>query len=251
MTEIYNEIGRRYTLGRRTDPNIATQIHDNLSDADSVLNIGAGTGSYVPKHIEVSAVEPSGAMINQRCRTAAPVTQSHAENLPFEDGSFSHSMTVLSMHHWKDRERAFNEIKRVTRKRFVAVTWDPDSKPFWLTRDYFPEIHDIDKSIFPCLSEFQSSFEHVAISVLKIPADCTDGFLGAYWRRPEAYLDELVRANMSTFSKISKLNDGLVQLQSDLEDGAWESQNRSILNSHFLDAGYRILIAELAGGNDA
>ncbi len=250
MAEIYNAIGKRYALGRRTDPNIAAQIHGKLSGAESVLNVGAGTGSYEPKHFKISAVEPSEAMINQRCKTTAPVIQSRAENLPFEDGSFSHCMTVLSMHHWEDRERAFSEIKRVTRKRFVAVTWDPDSKPFWLTRDYFPEIFEIDRAIFPCLSEFHKSFEQVTVSTLKIPADCIDGFLGAYWCRPEAYLDELVRANMSTFSKISKLAEGLAQLRSDLEDGAWGSKNRDVLSSHFLDAGYRIVIAELAGGSD-
>jgi SAM-dependent methyltransferase len=160
-------------------------------------------------------------------------------------------MTVLAMHHWEDRERAFNEIRRVTRERFVAVSWDPDSNPFWLTRDYFPEIYDIDRDIFPCLTEFQRSFDQVSISILKVPADCADGFLGAYWRRPDAYLGELVRANMSTFSKISKLNDGLAQLHSDLESGAWESRNQDILDSEFLDVGYRIVIAELAGGGNA
>ncbi len=251
MAAIYNEIGKRYALGRRTDPIIASQIYDNLSGAESVLNVGAGTGSYEPKHIKLIAVEPSEAMINQRCATAAPVKQSQVENLPFEDGSFSHCMTVLSMHHWQDRESAFSEIKRVTRERFVAVTWDPDSNPFWLTREYFPEIYEIDRDIFPALSEFKNSFEQVSISTLRIPADCVDGFLAAYWRRPEAYLDELVRANMSTFSKISKLDEGLAQLHSDLESGAWALQNHDILKYDFLDAGYRTVIADLTGGGDA
>ena len=251
MAAIYNEIGKRYMLGRRTDPKIAAQIHSALSDAESVLNVGAGTGSYEPAHIAVRAVEPSEAMINQRAKVSAPVMQAQAESLPFEDGSFSHCMTVLSMHHWENREKAFCEIKRVTRNRFIAVTWDPDSDPFWLTRDYFPEVHDIDKQIFPSLTEFNNSFPRIDVSVLKIPADCVDGFLGAYWRRPEAYLDELVRANMSTFSKIRKLDEGLAQLYSDIESGVWESRNEDILNSAYLDAGYRIVIAELAGGSSA
>lgn len=249
MAAIYDEIGKRYILGRRTDPKIAAQIHNSLSGAESVLNVGAGTGSYEPPHILVKAVEPSEAMINQRAEASAPATQAKAESLPFKDGSFSHCMTVLSMHHWENREKAFSEIKRVTRNRFVAITWDPSSRPFWLTRDYFPEVHDIDKQIFPSLTEFNNSFERVDVSVLRIPADCVDGFLGAYWRRPEAYLDELVRANMSTFSKIPNLNAGLAQLRSDLESGLWESGNEDILNSAYLDVGYRILIAELAGGD--
>lgn len=247
MTTLYNEIGTRYLLGRRTDPKIAAQIHDALAGAESVLNVGAGTGSYEPAHLKVSAVEPSQAMINQRTKASAPVVQAQAEDLPFEDGRFSHCMTVLSMHHWQNRKQAFNEIKRVTRHRFVAVTWDPDSEPFWLTRDYFPEVYEIDKQIFPSLTELHQSFEHIDVSVLKIPADCVDGFFGAYWCRPEAYLNELVRANMSTFWKIKNLDAGLARLESDLKSGVWESSNSELLNSDYLDAGYKIVIAELAG----
>ena len=245
MTAIYNAIGKHYALGRRTDPRIAAQIHSTLSNADSILNVGAGTGSYEPAHIRVTAVEPSEAMIKQRGRTAAPAIQAQAESLPFKDGHFSHCTTVLSMHHWENLEKAFNEIKRVTRHRFIAVTWDPHSNPFWLTRDYFPEVHQIDSEIFPELTRISRSFSRTEVSVLKIPADCFDGFLGAYWRRPEAYLDQLVRANMSTFSKCTCLNEALARLSADIESGAWATRNRDILNSEAFDAGYRVIVAEL------
>ena len=251
MDAIYNQIGNSYALGRRTDPDIASQIHAKLQDATSILNVGAGTGSYEPSDISVTAVEPSESMIHQRKVSSAPVKQAQAESLPFENASFSHCMTVLSMHHWNDRKKGFAEIKRVTRERFVAITWDPDSEPFWLTRDYFPEIHDIDKMIFPSLSELEESFENIDVAVLKIPANCIDGFLAAYWSRPEAYLDEIVRANISTFRKVSELNKGLTQLENDIRSGAWSSRNAELLKSEFFDAGYRIVSIDLSGASDA
>ncbi|MFT5450906.1 MAG: SAM-dependent methyltransferase [Enterobacterales bacterium] len=238
-----------YTIGRRTDPYIESQIHAKLRGASSLLNIGAGTGSYEPSGMMVAAVEPSEAKVSQRYNSAIPVWQAHAECLPFEDECFSHSMTILSMHHWKNRKKAFAEIKRVTRDRFVAVTWDPDSAPFWLSRDYFPEIHDIDKSIYPKLSEFEDSFKNVGVSVLNIPANCADGFLAAYWKRPEAYLDELVRANISTFSKISDYSKGFAQLQNDIHSGKWESRNKELSEIEFFDAGYRLITVDLSSGN--
>lgn len=251
MGAIYNKIGNYYALGRRVDPYIESQIHAKLKGAASVLNLGAGTGSYEPSDVAVTAVEPSEAMIIQRKKSSTPVLQAYAESLPFESDSFSHCMTILSMHHWNDRKKAFAEIKRVTRDRFVAVTWDPDSEPFWLTRDYFAEIHDIDKNIFPCLSEFEDSFENIEVSVLKIPANCTDGFLAAFWKRPEAYLDELVRVNISTFTRITKLKEGLDQLQNDIQTGAWQLRNSELSENEFIDAGYRIISIDISSGNAA
>lgn len=251
MDTIYNQIGNSYAHGRRTDPEINAQIHAKLQDATSILNVGAGTGSYEPNNVMVTAVEPSEAMLSQRKLSSVSVIQAQAENLPFVNKSFSHCMTVLSMHHWHNRKKAFAEIKRVTRERFVAITWDPNSEPFWLTQDYFPEIHDIDKMIFPSLSEFEQSFENIDVTVLKIPANCIDGFLAAYWRKPQAYLDDVVRANISTFTKISELDKGLTQLQNDISSGAWKFRNSGLLKSEFLDAGYRIVSIDLSGGDDA
>ena len=240
------KIGNNYALGRRTDPYIERQIHAKLGGASSLLNIGAGTGSYEPSGMMVAAVEPSEAMVSQRYNSAVPVWQAHAECLPFDDESFSHSMAILSMHHWNNRQKAFAEIKRVTRDRFIAVTWDPDSEPFWLTRDYFPEIHNIGKNIFPKLSEFKDTFENVQVSVLNIPANCVDGFLAAFWKRPEAYLDELVRENIGIFSKIKNSREGLTKLKNDIHSGKWQSRNNELSKAEFFDAGYRLITIELS-----
>jgi len=242
MEATYDKIGKGYSVGRREDPRIASEIYQFLIGAESVLNIGAGAGSYEPLDLNVLAVEPSQEMIKQRSKDAAPVKQAFAESLPFEDGLFSHSMTVLSIHHWTNREAGFNEIKRVTKNRFVAVTWDPSSEPFWLTEAYFPEIHAIDKSIFPSLDELVTNFPGVKFYPLEIPADCTDGFTAAHWARPHAYLDPLVRSGMSTFSKIHDIEPGLKRLSSDLECGLWDRKYGHLRCYDKLNVGYTIVV---------
>ncbi len=242
MEPIYDKIGAGYSIGRKTDPNISSCIDQFLSDSNSIVNIGAGTGSYEPEGKNLVAVEPSIKMINQRPSHAYPVKQAFAENLPFEDASFTHSMTVLSMHHWSDRKAAFDEIKRVTSKRFVAVTWNPDSAPYWLTEDYFPQIHEIDQSIFPSFAELTNSFPGIKFHPLLIPANCADGFTAAFWARPHAYLDDNVRAGMSTFSKIDNLEKGLDKLRADLESGHWRKTNQQIQSLKQLDVGYTIAV---------
>ncbi|MDH3646574.1 MAG: methyltransferase domain-containing protein [Gammaproteobacteria bacterium] len=249
MAEIYDAIGTTYAIGRRSDPCIASHIHRVLSGAESILNLGAGTGSYEPAHKRIVAVEPSEAMIKQRGSDAAVVVKANAESLPFAAQSFSHCLSILSMHHWVDRPRAFDEIKRVTRNRLVVVTWDPQAAPFWLTRDYFPQVYEIDGQIFPTLAEFRDSFSVIDVSVLPIPANCLDGFTGAYWRRPAAYLDPEILANMSTFARIEDLDDPISRLRNDLESGAWEERNKEILAQNSLDIGYRIVTAELGQAN--
>jgi SAM-dependent methyltransferase len=245
MDAIYDNIGHNYSVTRCTDPKIAKQLYDELHGATRIVNIGAGTGSYEPENIELVAVEPSSVMISQRKVGSHRVEQAFAENLPFENSSFSHAMTVLSMHHWQDRARAFREINRVATEKFVAITWDPKSDPFWLTREYFPEIYEMDKTIFPDLEELADFFDEVTIRPLQIPDDCQDGFLTAFWKRPEAYLNSKVRQAMSPFSKIKNLSEGLQKLEDDLASGAWARNNRDILDSSYLDVGYRLISARL------
>jgi SAM-dependent methyltransferase len=209
------------------------------------VNIGAGTGSYEPENVALVAVEPSLKMISQRKVGSYPVEQAFAEELPFENNSFSHAMTVLSMHHWENRKLAFNEINRVATEKFVAITWDPKSEPFWLTRDYFPEIHETDKRIFPDLEELNDYFDEVKMSPLRIPSDCKDGFLAAFWKRPEAYLDSDIRQSMSSFSKKTRQSEGLQKLEDDLDSGTWAKKNHAILNASSLDVGYRMISAKV------
>jgi len=245
MTAKYDQIGTGYNTQRKTDPRIAQQLHSHFNGAQRVLNIGAGTGSYEPKDIDLVALEPSAIMISQRTETAHPAIQGVAEKLPFEDKSFTHTMTVLSMHHWTNRRESFNEISRVTKKKFIAMTWNPEADPFWLTRDYFPEIYDMDLEIFPPLSEFQEYFDNVKVIPLMIPEDCQDGFMAAYWKRPEAYLDPNVRRSISTFSKLRDVEKGLEKLHSDLKSRMWMDRNKSVLSSSTIDVGYAIVSAEI------
>ncbi len=243
MESKYDKIGIKYATKRKTDARIAKQIFSKLKGAERIVNIGAGTGSYEPLDIPLVAVEPSGEMIKQRSPEAHPVVQASAEQLPFEDDSFSHASSILSMHHWTDRPRAFAEINRVVREKFVTLTWNPAADPFWLTRDYFPEIYETDLGIFPSLQELKRHFKEIEVSPLLIPEDCQDGFLAAYWKRPEAYLDAEVRRSISTFAKLKTLDKGLARLQADLNDGSWQKRNESILNASSLDAGYVIVSA--------
>lgn len=243
MDPLYDDIGINYSVTRGTDPKIAKQLNSELQGATRIVNIGAGTGSYEPEDIDLVAVEPSAEMIAQRKLGAHRAEQAFAENLPFEDSSFSHAMTVLSMHHWENRALAFKEINRVATDKFVAITWDPNSDPFWLTRDYFPEIHEMDKDIFPNVEELNKYFDEVISIPLQIPSDCKDGFLAAFWKRPEAYLNSTVRQSISPFSKIKNVSEGLQKLEDDLASGVWAKNNLAILSLSSLDVGYRIISA--------
>ncbi|NNE98165.1 MAG: class I SAM-dependent methyltransferase [Pyrinomonadaceae bacterium] len=240
---LYDEIGVSYSATRSTDPKIAKQLNSELKGATRIVNIGAGTGSYEPQNVELVAVEPSSTMISQRTFGSPRVVQAFAENLPFEDSSFSHAMTVLSMHHWENRAQAFSEINRVATEKFVAVTWDPEADPFWLTRDYFPEFYEMDRVSFPSLKELKKSFDKVKMSSLEIPSDCKDGFLASFWKRPEAYLSRQVRESISSFSMIKDLSEGLLKLEDDLASGVWAKKNQAILSSSSLDVGYRLISA--------
>ncbi len=242
MKALYDKIGKNYSVGRQTDPVIASNIFQFLTGSNSIVNIGAGAGSYEPRSMNLVAIEPSLEMINQRPADASPVIKAFVESLPFEDDSFSHSMTVLSMHHWKDRKVAFGEVKRVTTKRFIAVTWNPSSDPYWLTEEYFPEIHSIDQSIFPSLDELATAFPGMKFYPLPIPANCIDGFTAAYWARPHAYLDPQVRSRMSTFSKIENLYTGLKKLSADLKSDYWEKRYTQLQALNQLDVGYTVAV---------
>jgi SAM-dependent methyltransferase len=245
MDAIYDDIGINYSVTRCTDPKIAKQLYSELQGTARIVNIGAGTGSYEPENVELVAVEPSSEMISQRKIGSHRVEKAFAEKLPFENSSFSHAMTVLSMHHWENRELAFSEINRVVTEKFVAITWDPKSDPFWLTRDYFPGIYGIDKCIFPELEELNEHFDEVKMRPLQIPSDCKDGFLAAFWKRLEAYLSSKVRQSTSAFSKIKNMSEGLQKLEDDFASGVWAKNNHAILSSSSLDAGYRVISAKV------
>lgn len=244
MKPIYDTIGRGYAGKRTPDPRIAAAIHAVLGDAQTVLNVGAGTGSYEPTDRIVTALEPSAEMIRQRPEGAPEVIQGVAEKLPFGDGAFDAAMAVLTVHHWSDFEAGLREMRRVARQRLVVLTFDPVGPYFWLA-DYLPEIIELDQPIMPPMSAFERILGEIEVSPVPIPHDCSDGFLGAYWRRPEAYPDAGVRAAISTFAKLDKAPKALQQLKADLNSGAWAARYGDLMDLDELDIGYRLVVADI------
>ncbi|MCH4891516.1 methyltransferase domain-containing protein [Sphingomonas sp. SFZ2018-12] len=240
MTARYDMIGINYDQLRLPDPRIARQINHALGTAASVLNVGAGTGSYEPVDRQVTAVEPSIEMIRKRRSSAYPVIQASAEHLPFEDQSFDAAMAILTIHHWPDKAAGLREIRRVTRGPIVLLTFDPAHQP-WLT-DYLPELVSLDEGQMPQMKQYEEWLGSVSIAPVLVPHDCTDGFLYAYWRRPEAYLDARIRSGSSSFWSIQGLEQGLARLSRDLETGQWDSKHGHLRDQQEYDAGYRLVI---------
>jgi len=208
-----------------------------------VVNVGAGTGSYEPADREVVAVEPSSVMLCQRPPGTAPAVQASAEALPFEDGAFDAAMAVLSDHHWSDRLAGLRELRRVAR-RAVVFQFDPAfADAFWLIRDYVPEFKALPAFSF---DELAGALGATRVEVVPVPWDCADGFFCAFWRRPEAYLDEAVRRGSSVWARVGSEAEAraVSRLRADLESGAWRERHGPLLSLDELDLGFRLLIAE-------
>ncbi len=239
---LYDHLGVGYARHRRPDPRIAARIVQALGGCGSVLNVGAGAGSYEPPDRPVFAVEPAIAMIGQRRPGAAAAIVATAEHLPVRDRAVAASLAILTIHHWPDWRQGLREMQRTSRDRVVLLTWDPGHDGFWLVQDYFPGILAIDRAIFPSLDAIASELGEIEVQPLPIPADCTDGFLGAYWRRPAMYLDAGARGAISTFAKLPDPAPGLGRLESDLRDGSWQARCGGLLDRSELDVGYRLVI---------
>jgi SAM-dependent methyltransferase len=222
---------------------LAAAIEDALGDARTIVNVGAGTGTYEPADRHVLAVEPSAVMRAQRPHDAAPAIDARAEALPFPDRGFDASMAVLSDHHWEDRAGGLREMRRVA-ARAVVFTWDPDYvDAFWLTRDYlagFRRLHGM------AIEEVALHLGADRIVPVPLAADWQDGFLMAYWRRPEAYLDATVRAGISVFGVLpgAEVTEFVEALRHDLASGAWARRNAEMLEHEELDLGFRLVIAD-------
>ena len=243
--QLYDTIGATYTVTRRTEPRIAAQVWAALGDARTVLNVGAGTGSYEPPGRDVTAVEPSALMRAQRPAGAAPCVAAAAEDLPFEDQSFDAAMAFATVHHWQDPVAGLRELRRVAR-RVVVFTHDTSEagwlRRFWLTRDYLPEVAGL-LAGRPSLAELASALGARTEPVL-VPWDCADGFFEAYWRRPGAYLDESVRRGMSVWARVGPDAEqrAVRGLRADLASGRWAERNRDVTDLDAADLGLRLLI---------
>lgn len=242
MSATYDIIGVNYSNLRQPDPRICALLAAALGNARTVLNVGAGAGSYEPSGRDVMAVEPSAEMIRQRPASSAPVIQATAEDLPFEDNSFDAAMAILTIHHWQDQAKGLSEMRRVARGPIVMLTFDPDFRDFWLL-DYIPELAVLDDEQMPKLSFYKEHLGTVQISPVPIPHDCSDGFLCAYWRRPRAYLDARIRSAISSFWKIGDVSAQLARLERDLDSGAWKERYGDLLALEARDFGYRLVLS--------
>ncbi len=252
MTEIYDSIGATYNTTRRADPRIGQVIWSALEGCGSVLNVGAGTGAYEPTDRAVVAVEPSATMRRARPEGSAPCVVATAESLPFDDRRFDATMAILTVHHWSDYRVGLRELRRVARRRVLVVHWDQAVMDrLWLA-DYFPEAFAFDRRRGPSLQEVCATLgPDMNVVPLLVPHDCQDGFGGAYWRRPDAYLDPAVRAGISMLAQTEhERGDGLERLQRDLSGGTWAARHRALLDQTELDCGYRIVVG-LTGAHAA
>jgi SAM-dependent methyltransferase len=244
----YNRIGTNYSDFRRPDPRLEAAIWAALGDARSVVNVGAGTGSYEPPDREVLAVEPSPVMIAQRPAGAAAAIEGVAESLPLEDNSVDAAMGVLTIHHWNDLDAGLAEMRRVARRRIVLLTLDADLiAEAWIVKDYFPKAGELDREVMPTMAALRAKLPGAEIESLPVPRDCLDGFTIARWDRPELLLDPEVRRASSIWHRMpaEATERGLKQLRADLDSGRWDKKYGHLRTQAELDIGLRLVRAEL------
>lgn len=242
---VYDQIGHGYAELRRADPRIAALIRARLGSCGPVINVGAGAGSYEPADLHVVAVEPAVVMLDQRPPTAAPAVRGVAEALPFADGTFAAGMAVFTVHHWTDVARGLHELRRVVHGPVVVLTWDVVAgDDFWMVADYVPASRTLDRNL-PTPEQIARMLGGGDLEVVPVPADCTDGFYAAWWRRPEAYLEPAVRRAISGLARLrhEDVEPGLRRLADDVATGVWHRRYAHLLDLDELDAGYRLVIA--------
>jgi SAM-dependent methyltransferase len=240
----YDAIGDGYAARRRVEPTWQRAIGAAAGTADLVVNVGAGSGNYEPELTRVVGVEPSVTMVAQRPAGAAPCVRGVAEALPFADALFDVALAIHTVHHWRDAGAGLAELRRVARRQ-VVVTWDPSvNARFWLLRDYVPELADLEATL-ATLDEVTAALEVVSVSALRVPRGCRDGFLGAHWEDPAAYLDPRVRAASSGLSLLdgSLVDAAMDRLARDIADGSWARANAELEGLASLDTGYRLVVA--------
>ena len=243
----YGEIGRTYGRYRQPDPVIAAQIHQALGNAQTILNVGAGAGSYEPTDRQVTAVEPSASMRAQRPTSLSEAIDGVAESLPFNNASFDASMATVTIHQWSDLEKGLSEMRRVTRGPIVLLVCDPSlMKDYWLN-DYIPEVRDTEARRFPPLDRIIRALGgKVDIHSVPVPLNCSDGFNEAYYGRPEAFLDSDARLACSSWNLVSQesVQRFVAELSRDLDNGEWDRRYGHFRKLPFFDGPLRLIIGE-------
>ena len=243
-------MGRGYRAVRQPDPRLARKIVAAQGDSQTVVNVGAGAGSYEPVDRWVLAVEPSSVMIAQRPPSAAPVLQTTAQDLPLADRSVDAAMAVLTVHHWPNIEAGLRRLLRVVRQRIVIVTMDVATLArLWIIYDYLPELLGQHAARFPSIDRLCELLPKPSVEVLAVPRDCTDGFLAALWARPHALLDPATRAATSPWYELpaATVEAALARLERDLQDGTWRQRYGHLLERAELDVGLRLITGRIAG----
>lgn len=219
-----------------------------MGDAGRVVNVGAGTGSYEPAGpgVDVVAVEPSDVMLAQRPDDAAPAIRASGTELPLATGSFEAAMAILTLHHWGDWRRGLDELARVAPRRVIVTIDFEVHAHFWLLADYLPEVAEAERRLRPSPADIAAVLSVTQTIELPLPPDLADGVLGSCWRRPEAYLDPVVRANTSPLALADPalVAAGVARLESDLADGTWHRRYGHLLELDAYDLGYRLLVSE-------
>lgn len=241
----YGVAGVQYGRYRRPEPAIAAQILRALGDARTVLNVGAGAGSYEPTDREVTAVEPSATMRDQRPAHLSEAIDASAEHLPFADQSFDASMGTYTVHQWSDLELGIAELRRVTRGPIVIMAADPDRlHDFWIA-EYCREALDIECGRFPSIDRIGSLLGTSSeVEIVPIPLHCADGFTEAYYGRPELFLQPGVTGAMSSWTMLDPtiLHRFREHLQADLTSGAWDKQYGHLRSQQWYEGSLRLII---------
>lgn len=241
----YGEIGASYARFRQPDPFIAARILEALGDARTVLNVGAGAGSYEPTDRDVTALEPSASMRAQRPPHLGVAVDGVAEDLPFDDASFDASMAIVTVHQWADLEKGLCEMRRVTRGPVVLLVCDPARmQDYWLN-DYIPEVRAVEASRFPAIRRLVGALgPRVEVLPVPIPLGCRDGFNEAYYGRPEALLDPEARLACSSWSLVPEaaVDRFVRRLSADLASGLWDERHGHLRSQTFFDGPLRLVV---------
>ena len=243
----YDRLGQKYACHRQTDPRIAQYVYRELSDAKTVLNIGAGAGSYEPPDKYLVAVEPSITMRQQRIdNNKVPAINAKADNLPFDDNSFDASMAMVTIHHWKDIDKGLKELRRVTKHQVVIMTFDPEQLDMFWNAEYFPEVIEVEKRRYPSIDFIKNSLGgHSKVISIPIPLDCKDGFQEAFYGRPEAFLEKEVRLAQSAWGFIPevKQEEIIKRLKTDLENGSWDNKYGHFRTQDFFTCALKLIVS--------
>jgi hypothetical protein len=243
----YERIGHGYGRLRREDPRIAAPIMAALGDARTVINVGAGTGSYESRDRYVVAIEPSDVMAAQRPPELPPTIRATAGRLPLRDGSVEAAMAILTIHHWDaEREAGVRELRRVATGPVAILTYVPEvSNEMWLVKDYLPEVGRLDRQIFPATDELAAWLGgRVEVQTVPVHRDSPDWTFGSFWAHPERVLDRDARNATSGFARTPEatVDRAVTALRRDLRSGAWDRRHGHLRELEELDVGLRLVV---------